>query len=338
MRRTRIELADIASRDNLALAAWKAARSKRQRPEIAAFLANLDSELARLGEEIRSGRAPRGEYRSFTITDPKRRLIHAACFPDRVLHHAIFNHAEATFERSLVDSSFACRPGKGVHAAIRHVQTLLRRGGWYVKVDVDAYFPAIEHERLLVLLGRRFKGQAFLELMGRIVRACPASPGCGLPIGALTSQHCANLYLDGADRLLLAQPDIKGHCRYMDDILWVCDSRESAKRGLDLLREWLAGERCLKLKPNAEINRCERGVTYCGLRILPENLLLTPRKRRRYVTGRKRLEMAWREGGIDETGLQRGYDAVLSPTLQARAAIWRRQELERHGTSYDSEG
>jgi hypothetical protein len=348
MRRTRIELIDIALRANLALAAWRAARGKRQRSEVAGFLANLDGELDRLAQEILDGRSPRGEFREFVITDPKRRLIHAACFADRVLHHAILNRAEATFERSLVDTSFACRPGLGVHAAIRHVQGLLRRGGWTVQVDVDGYFPAIDHERLLALLARRFKGAPFLDLMRRIIAPHPqplsrrergvANTGRGLPIGALTSQHCANLYLDGADRLLLAHPEIHGHCRYMDDILWLCDSREAARRTLAELRAWLAAERGLILKPDARIRRCEQGVTYCGLRILPHHLLLTPRKRRRYAAARAHLETAWARGEIDDATLQRGYDAVLAPTLQAGAAAWRRRELALHGSGYDAAG
>lgn len=338
MRRTRIDLDNIACRDNLVRALWKAARGKRQRPEVAAFLANLDQELARLGEEILGGESPRGAYRRFTIHDPKRRLIHAACFPDRVLHHAILNRAEATFDRGLVDTCFACRPGYGVHAAIAHVQALLRRGGWYVKVDVEGYFPSIEHDRLLALLSRRFKGVGFLELMGRIVRACPATPGRGLPIGALTSQHCANLYLEGADRLLRGQADVTGHCRYMDDILWFCREREAARQTLDLLAAWLRCERGLTLKADPQINRCERGVTYCGLRVLPHGLRLTARKRRRYGAARARLETAWADGELDDEGLQRGFDAALAPTLQADARAWRLRELEIHGTRYDRHG
>lgn len=328
----------MAERGNLLRATWKAARGKRRRPEVAAFLDGLEAELAQLAEQILCGRAPRGEYRSFTITDPKRRLIHAACFADRVLHHAILNLAEPTFERSLVDTCFACRPGYGVHAAIFHVQRQMRRREWYVKVDVDGYFPAIDHERLLALLARRFKGEGFLQLMRRIVSACPAGPGRGLPIGALTSQHCANLYLDGADRLLRAQPDVAGHCRYMDDIVWFCAGRAAARRTLAMLDAWLRDERGLRLKADAQINRCAHGITYCGLRILPGDLRLTPRKRRRYAAARAACEAAWAQDRIDALGLQHAYDAALAPTLQARAAAWRLGELQRHGTRYHDAG
>ena len=115
MKRTRISLNDIAAADNLALAAWKAARGKRQRAEVQRFFAGFDETIARLSSDILAGVVPYGEYRSFEIHDPKKRLIHAACLRDRVLQHAIMNLAEPVFERTLVPTSVACRPGLGVH-------------------------------------------------------------------------------------------------------------------------------------------------------------------------------------------------------------------------------
>lgn len=119
VRRDAIALDDVAKPDNLLLAVWKAARGKRQRPAVARFLADLENRLAAMASAILEERAPRGRFRRFTIHDPKRRVITAACFADRVLHHAILNLAEPRFERMLVDSSYACRPGKGIHVAIR---------------------------------------------------------------------------------------------------------------------------------------------------------------------------------------------------------------------------
>lgn len=108
MKRTPVSLDEIAARDNLVLATWKAARGKRTRPEVQAFLADLDGSLARLSAGILAGTVPKGAFREFLIHDPKLRRIHAACFEDRVLHHAILNRVEAVFERTLADSSFAC--------------------------------------------------------------------------------------------------------------------------------------------------------------------------------------------------------------------------------------
>jgi len=156
MKRTRITLADIADVDNLALATWKAARGKRHRPDVLAFTDKYPQNMQCLAMAILQEQVPYARYRAFYIQDPKRRLIHAACFEDRILHHAILNLAETTFERALVDSSYACRPHKGVHRAISQVQRQLRRYPWYVKVDIAAYFPQIDHAILNALLAKRF--------------------------------------------------------------------------------------------------------------------------------------------------------------------------------------
>lgn len=121
MKRHRITLAEIATFDNLALAVWKAARGKRHRPDVIQFMGDLDKHLRQLAADILQGNVPYARYREFYIHDPKERLIHAACFEDRVLHHAIMNLAEPIFERTLVETTYACRPDKGVHRAVAQV-------------------------------------------------------------------------------------------------------------------------------------------------------------------------------------------------------------------------
>lgn len=329
MRRARIELADIACRSNLATALWKAARGKRTRPDVVAFLAQADRHLDDLARAILEEWAPRGGFDTFWIRDPKRRLIHAAAFPDRVLHHAMLNLAEETFERSLVPTSFACRPGKGVHRAVLQVQGNLQRHPWFVKIDIDGYFPSIRHDVLMGLLARRFKGDGFLRLWSRVLGGHHHAPGCGLPIGSLTSQHGANLYLDGPDRALLAMKGVRAHVRYMDDILWWCDSPVEARTSLEAIRAVLRDERALRVKPTVQIGPSEQGVHYCGYRILPGTVLLSARKRRHYRQRRQSWERDYAAGRIDATQLQSRYDAVHAITLGADSLAWRRNNLKR---------
>ncbi|MEE9350679.1 MAG: hypothetical protein V3U78_00335, partial [Thiotrichaceae bacterium] len=122
MKRQHIDLADIASYENLLLATWKAARGKHQRKDVRQFCDEIDTSIAQLQETTLLHHAPQGEYRGFYIHDPKKRLIHAASFPDRVLHHAILNVTESTFEKGLIEHSYACRPNKGSHRAVLQVQ------------------------------------------------------------------------------------------------------------------------------------------------------------------------------------------------------------------------
>jgi hypothetical protein len=243
MRRTRIDVRVVAEYANLADAACKAARGKRAQPEVGAFFARFDANLARLSEAIHTGQVPLGGYRCFQIHDPKPRMIHAPGFPDRVIHHALLNRMGATFERTEVASSFACRPGKGVLAAARAAQSAIRRYPWYVKVDIRGYFNHIDHEILLGLLARRFKGLDGQVLLALIIDSYHTQPGKGLPIGTLTSQHFANFYLDGLDRFLLETPGVQAHVRYMDDIIWWCDNKTAAKAQLAAVREFALQQR-----------------------------------------------------------------------------------------------
>lgn len=330
VRRVRIDLGAVAALANLAEATARAARGKRDRPVVCAFLAGLEGNLEALAQDILCGLAPRGEYRRFCILDPKPRVIHAACFPDRVLHHAVMLQAGPVLERAMTDGSYACRPAKGALAAVKAVQSALQRFPWYVKVDVTGYFEHIDHAVLLGLLGRRFKGAAFLDLLGRIVGGYEAAPGKGLPIGSLTSQYFANDYLDGLDRLLMERLGARAEVRYMDDVIWWCDSRDQARETLGLVRDWLTRERLLRLKDLPQINRSCHGVGFCGYRVQPGALRLSRRRRQRYQMRRAHWEAAFAAGRIDGLGLQRGYDAVRAIAIHAHSRGWRCMDLARH--------
>lgn len=334
MKRLAITLAQIAAYDNLLLALYKAARGKRQRPPVVRFLADLDARLAQLANGIMHGGAPSGEYRSFILHDPKRRQIHAACFADRILHHAIMNIAEPRFEQMLVDSSYACRPGKGVHAAVAVAQQNLRRFAWVVQVDVDGYFPSICHATLKTLLASRFKGRDFLALLGRVIDLGGAD-GLGLPIGALTSQHFANAYLDGGDRWLLAQPHVRAHVRYMDDILWWCDSRAAAEASLAGFAEFLRMQRGLTLKASHRLGPSADGLAYCGYRVRLGAVLPSRRKLGRYRQHAGLIEQACAAGAVDGRQLQRAADSAHAALARCHSAGFRKNYWTSHPSVYD---
>lgn len=330
MKRVAITLDDIAAYDTLASAAYRAARGKHTRPDVQRFFSRFEAHLNHLGHAIRSGQVPYGRFRRFTIRDPKPRIIHAACFADRIVHHAIMQHAGPVFERALTATTFACRKGMGHHAAVRQVQKHLRRFPWYVKIDVQHYFDGIDHACLYALLQRRFKGQEFLALLWRIIDAFAVTPGKGLPIGALTSQYFANEYLAGLDRYLLETLAVDAQVRYMDDIIWWCESRAHARATLQQVCAYVTTQRLLTVKPSIQINRSDHGVSFCGYRITPGHLRLSRRRQRRYQHFRQRWERAYSAGVIDALTLQRAYAAVHAITLPAASRGWRQQQLARY--------
>lgn len=329
MRRSAVGLTEIADFHNLARAFHVAARGKRGRGEVEAFRANLDRELCALQAELLDGCVAVGRMRSFRIHDPKPRTIHAPCFRERVLHHAVMAHVGPVLERALVADTFACREGKGSLAAVLRAREHLRRHAWYAQIDIRAYFASIDHAVLLRLLERKLKDAGLLSLLSRIVAAYREQPGKGLPIGALTSQHFANFYLAGLDRLLLEACHVGGLVRYMDDVVWWGSDRAEARRTLAAARSYLADELRLEIRRPAGVGRSRNGLAFCGYRIRPDRLLLSRRRKQRYCTCRRSWERAYVDQKIDSRALQAGYASALAITAHADAAAWRREQLRR---------
>ncbi len=209
----------IISFENLLLAAHAAARGKRFKPGVARFLFDLESQILRLREELASKSYRPGPYRTFTIYEGKTRQISAAPFRDRVVHHALTGVLDPIFDRSFIVDSYACRRGKGTHAAVNRCQQFARRHGYVLKADVRKYFPSIDHEILKTLITRKIKDLDVLWLVGLIIdRSNPQGPVLmwfpgddlftpterrrGLPLGNQTSQFFANVYLDPLDHFV----------------------------------------------------------------------------------------------------------------------------------------
>ncbi|MBK4722107.1 RNA-directed DNA polymerase [Azospirillum sp. YIM DDC1] len=329
MKRSAVGLAEIADWHTLAAAFHRAARGKGRRDEVRCFRAALMDELSGLRRDILDGTVAVGQTRRFRIRDPKPRVIHAPCFRERVLHHAVMAHAGPVLERGLVDDTFACRPGKGTLAAVRRAAHHADRFPWYGQIDIRSYFAGIDHGRLLRLLGRRFKDAGLLALFARIVDAHHDSPGKGLPIGALTSQHFANAYLGGLDRFLLERCKVRGMVRSMDDLVWWGDDKAAVRAVMADVRHYVGDELDLAVKEPVRIGRSRPGLAFCGYRVVPGRLLLSRRRKRRYAIARRRWEAAFLAGRIGAREVQAGCCGALAITAHAEAAAWRREHLRR---------
>lgn len=183
---------------------------------VAEFGLNLERELLRLRRELQDGTYRPSKYRLFTIYERKPRVIAAAPFRDRVVHHAVMNVIERPLDRTFIEDSYACRHGKGVHAAVDRYQAWAQTYRYALKMDVRQYFPSIDHDLLKEKLRRRITDLRVLDLPDRIIDGSPGGdsephyfPGddlftpidraVAIPIGNLTSQFFANLYLDDLD-------------------------------------------------------------------------------------------------------------------------------------------
>lgn len=256
-------------------------------------------------------------YREFYVHDPKKRLISAPAFRDRVVHHALVRVLEPLFERKFIADSFACRKGKGTHAAKQRVESFMATAGkkwgdfYVLKGDIKSYFHSIDRRILLGILRKTISDKDVLWLVERIV-ACD-DDACGIPIGALTSQLFANVYLDTLDHYIKDDLGVKMYARYMDDFLVVHPDKDYLKQLLTDIDTFVADRLHLTLNPKTTIyksgNSTCHAVDFCGYRIWPE--YTRPRKRTVKAARKrfKRLAELYRLGNI---GLDRVRSSVMS--------------------------
>ena len=301
----------VVSFDNLLLAYYKARRGKQQRDDVASFSLNIEAELQSLQRELVNGCYQPGTYRQFVIRERKTRLISAAPFRDRVVHHGVMNILEPLLEKRFYYHSYACRPGKGVHRAVDYYQLNSQRYRYVLQLDIARYFPSIRHDVLKAQLQRIIKDKPLLQLLAVIIDASPVlETDCGLPIGNLTSQYFANLYLNNTDHFLCAQPGVKAYLRYVDDLMLFGNSKAElwqlkAELECELLKLGLV------LHPQKQqLMRCTERVDVLGYKVSPGRRWL--RNDNGYRARRRIKALA--------TAYGEGKESV--PSVRARIASW----------------
>ncbi len=308
MRRHKHLFDQVVSLENLFAAARDALRGKRLRQPGAAFFADLEKEVFALHEELADGSYQPGSYHYFTIHEPKQRVVAAAPFRDRVVHHAIVRVIQPLFESRFIEDSFACLPGKGTHAAMRRAAQFSQRYDYALKCDVQKYFPSIDHRLLLNLLARVIGDRRLMELMAGIIashedgRRQEWPPGGdlldvqihrrGLPIGNLTSQFFANVYLNDLDHFVKHDLRVKGYVRYVDDFILFGPSRTELRQQGAAVKQKLAELR-LQMHPDKyRLRPTSCGVDFAGFVVFSNGRVrvraTTARRfRRRYVAMRE---------------------------------------------------
>ena len=274
----------VVSWENLLLAARKARRGKRDRPSVRRFEFDAEAELLRLQGELVEGTYRPGQFGTHWISRPKARMISAAPYRDRVVHHALMNVLEPIVDRHFHPHSYACRKGKGTHAAAGRVQDLLRRYRYFVQFDIRKYFPSIDHEILKATYRRLVKDRPVLQLMDLIVdqsneqeAVCeyfagdnlftPHQRRRGLPIGNLTSQWLANWHLTLLDHSVTSRYGLGGYVRYCDDFLIFHDHRDVLRDAIGGVRDFLEALRLRLHERKLSIQPSRAGTTFVGYRL-----------------------------------------------------------------------
>jgi retron-type reverse transcriptase len=319
---------DLCSWQSLLLAYHRAAKGKRSSPSVAAFEHRLGDELVALREELAAlTYRPRG-YTTFHVHEPKRRRISAAAFRDRVVHHALCLQIEPIFERSFVATSYANRVGKGTHRALDRAQLLARRHRFVLQCDVQQFFPSLDHVILRQLLTDKIGDTRVLALIDRIVAsgagihagdyAMQFFPGDdllavlrprGLPIGNLTSQFWANVYMNPFDHFVMRELRCGAYVRYVDDFLLFGNDRALLSRWRDAIVERLASLR-LTIHPGAHVRPVTEGFPFLGFTVYPRRRRLKRRKGVHFARTLRRTARLHRAGKcstVAVTAMVRGW-------------------------------
>jgi len=323
----------IVAFENLVMAARQAASSKKDRIRVALFLFHLETELIDLQNELQAETWRPGPFRVFEIREPKPRRISAADFRDRVLHHAICNVIGPIFEKRAIYDSWACRTGKGSHGAVLRAQEFARRHRYFLKCDIRRYFESVDHAILKRLLRHIFKDRQLLSLLDRIIDHAPpgSMPGKGLPIGNLTSQHFANLYLGKLDHEMKDRRRAGAYMRYMDDMLLFADDKQELHRHLLYLDDFARNSLALSLKAGATVIApvCD-GVPFLGFRIFPNLIRLQRKSLTRFKRRLRSHESAYVRGDMDIESLTCSIQSMIAHMSHADTLSLRRSLL--HGS------
>ena len=324
----------VADFENLH-AAYRGARScKRYRFSILKFGYRLEENLLSLRWELIHKTYQHGRYREFVVTDSKKRLIKAAPFRDRVVHHAIVNVIEPILDKGFIYDSYACRKGKGTHAAVIRLEHFIKSlrscppataldssrsasGGherererervngaprfYCLKCDVSKYFDNVDHQTLLGFLRKKIKDENILWLLTEIIESDPQ----GIPIGNLTSQLFANVYLNELDHFVKRELKERYYLRYMDDFLILGSDKRHLSEVKETVRTFLRDRLKLELHPKkAEIAPIDKGVDFLGYVLRDGKRFLRKSTVKRFMKKKRRYEAMAKNGKITEAFLE----------------------------------
>lgn len=296
------------SLENLYRQYYRCRRNKRNTINALRFEAGQEKHLLALREALVERTYQPGRSVCFVTTRPKLREVFAADFADRVVHHLLVDYLERIWEPVFIHDSYACRRGKGVHAAVLRLQRFLREAtangtqrAWYLQLDVRNYFMSLDKDRLFALLAARLSDPAALWLTRVLVyhdctsdyllRGAPgllarvpahkslfgAAPGKGLPIGNLNSQFFANVYLNGLDQFIKHELRCRHYLRYCDDLVLLSRDPDELGRWRNRIEEFLDQKLLLQLNPRQRLAPVSDGIDFLGYIVRREYRLVRRR-------------------------------------------------------------
>ena len=321
---------------NLFNAYLKARKNKRYNDDVLQFSAHLEENLIQLQNELIYKSYEPGNYHEFYIYDPKTRLVMAAPFRDRVLHHALCNVIEPIFERIFIYHSYACRKNKGTHAGVKCTTNFLQRAArkhgtvYCFKADVRKYFQSINHGILKAVIRRKIACKDTLWLIDKIINSTVQegeNNPVGLPVGNLTSQLFANLYLNELDYFMKHAQKCELYIRYMDDFLVLHPDKQYLRVLWHDAEDFLQTKLALNLNQKTSVFPITQGVDFLGYRIWTHRKILRKSSVKRIKRIIKKFDQRHRAGTIKTDKIRAVLASWLGHSSRADVPVLREKIL-----------
>lgn len=271
-------------------AGWKEFRKgKQKKQDVIRFEEQLLDNLFNLHQALVNKTYQPGSYTYFHLTDPKLRLIHKATVVDRVVHHLVSQQLKVIFEPTFIPHSYSCRDQKGTHRGVISLQKMAfkvsrnkTRTCWALKCDIKKFFASVDHRILYQILAKKIADPDFLELLQKIIKSFDSEKG--IPIGNLTSQFFANIYLNELDQYIKHTLKVHSYLRYADDFILLSHRHAELENWLDQIQDFLQEKLHLTLHPNKVIySKFLSGIDFLGYIVFPSHILLRTKTKRRAI-------------------------------------------------------
>ena len=274
------------------LRAWKKfSKGKRSKREVAEFELRLEEHLFTLHEQLAHGEWKNDPYISRCIADPKPRLIHIASVHDRVLFQAVYQRLYQVFDKTFIHDSYASREGKGTHVGVERFEVFAKKvsakytkTAFVLKCDIRKFFDSIDHPLLFSLISRQIVDQKMLMLLRTIINSFHTTQGRGLPLGNVTSQIFANIYMNELDQFVKHTLKVKYYIRYCDDFVILEESTATLQNMIEQIRDFLRDKLSLELHPHkVTIRKLRQGTDFLGYVSLPHYRVLRTKTKQRML-------------------------------------------------------
>jgi len=338
---------EIITFENLLLAAKKAQKGKRFKNNVARFNLNLEKELFKIQKDLIDKTYIPGAYKEFIIYEPVKRLISAAPYRDRVVHHALCNIIEPLFEKSFIYDSYANRKEKGTHRAIERFNRYMQKYRYVLKCDIKKYFPSIDHELLYDILKGKIADRDVLWLIWTIIKnsnpqemVCnyfdgddlftPYERNKGLPIGNLTSQFFGNVYLNSFDHFIKDNLGCKAYLRYVDDFAVFGNNKEQLWEIKKQMDEYLQKLRLKLHSKKTRVFPVKNGCEFLGFYIYQYIRKVKKANVRSFERRLKAMEIAFRKHKISLDEIGKSVQGWIAHVRYANSYKLRKRIFEKH--------